>query len=645
MRIGNMLGGKILKRNKANKADELWPMLEDHYVSGRELRQPFEQKWIITLAFLAGKQYVFFNQAAHMLQQLRRTRGRMRSVDNQLISRWRRQISDLIATPPIMSVVPNTNEDEDLKAAKVADKVLKAFWSNAKMKKKVRVMGGWIFSCGNVFLDDRWNGKLGPTEVDKKTGKLLYLGDVDCGIWSPFEILVPFTTMGATEIHEFPWMIKEKFRGLDYIESNYPRGGEVRAEQLPTGQVDLSSIMNFMGGVANTKVPGATVKEFYMRPCKKYPRGLFLTGANGIILQQEDWPIDHFHMEQFKDIDIPGLFWGKATAEDAIPLQKTWNRTISSINTFNKNVALGKGLLPRGSSLDALPDDTHGEWLEYTPVLGHKPEYMTHKGLPSTLLWSLDTTRRSFQDLYSQHEVTQGTNKSDLRSGDMARFLREQDSRGSVPTHAVFEESMEAVMGRVLKRIQQGYGTARMIKLKGEEGEFEVFAFKGADLRNNTDVSVKKDSSLPDSRLAREGRILQNFEKGLYGDPVDPKVRRRILNMLDDADTKDSFNELRLDEATARWENQLLLQGQSVVVNQYDNHAVHAEELNKFRKTLEYQKKKLEDATAFMEMEQFFDTHSGMHQKLLAEQEQAAMKKQAEYQRLMKGGENGQTKG
>lgn len=643
MRLGKAIGGAFKAKKRKKKADELWPFMKEKYQTGIELRRPFERRWIINLAFLAGKQYVFFNQNAHLLQQLKRIKGRLRNVDNQLAPRWRRQVSDLIATPPIMSVVPNTTEDEDIKAAKLGDKVLKSFWAQNKMKQKVRQMAGWIFSCGNVFLDDRWDGKKGPTSTDPKSGKLVYEGDVDCGIWSPFEILIPFTTLGSAELHSFPWLIKVKFRGLDWIAANYARGKEVVAEQMPSSQVDLRAVMGYMQGVSNLKVPGAMVLDFYMQPNSEYPKGLFLTGANGIVLQKDEWPIEHYHIEQFKDMDVPGVFWGKATLEDAVGLQRTWNRTVSSIDEFNRIVAKGKGLIPRGAKLDALPDDTHGEWLEYTPVLGHKPEFMTHKGLPQTMLWSLETTQRSFQDLFSQHEVTRGTNKSDLRSGEMARFLREQDARGSVPTHAVFEESMEAVMGRVLKRIQQGYTTERMLRIEGNEGEFEVFAFKGADLRNNTDVSVKKDSSLPDSRLAREFRVLENYEKELYGDPRDPKVRRRVLNMMEDAEVKDVFNELRLDEACARWENQLLLKGKEVLTNSYDNHAIHIEELNKFRKTLEYQKKKVKDFASFMEAERVFDEHAGTHQKLLAEQEEAAMRKQAEFERLSKGkgGEKG----
>lgn len=638
LNLGGRLRGKLVGGTEEKNLDELWPMVKEKFETGTELRRQFERQWILNLAFLAGKQYVFFSTAAHTIKQLKKIKGRIRNVDNILVRRWARQVSDLIASAPIMSVVPQTPDDQDIKAAKLGDRVIKAFWRNNHMRKKIRQLGGWVYACGNGFLDDRWNRGIGPTQVDKD-GQLVYMGDADCGVLSPFELLVPFTAFGQTEVHEFPWIMKARFKSLEYITENWKRGKEVEAETIAQPAIDVTALMGQFSGDSPSKNPGAMVLELYVKPNSTYKKGLYVIAANGIVLYKDDWALDHYHIEQFKDIDVPGMFWGKAILEDAIPLQKTWNRTISSIDEFNRIVAKGKGLTPRGAKLDTLPDDQHGEWIEYTPVLGHKPEFMTHKGLPTTLTESLDRTMHSLDNLYSQHEVSRGTNRHDLRSGEMARFLREQDARGNLGTFAVFEESLEAVMNRVLRRIRDGYEDSRMLQIRGDQGDFEVFAFKGADLKNNTDVSVKRDSSIPDSRLAREARIKENFEKGLYGDPADPRVRRRVLTMLDDAETKDAFNELRLDETYARWENSAILQSQAeaeLLVNEYDNHAIHLEEHGKFRKTLSYQKLKLENPELFNLLEAAFQNHCAYHQKFNAQQMEAEMAARAKYEAQVK---------
>src|SRR4030042_5711668 len=149
-----------MKRNDkmvvvSNEDQKLVSRITERLEIAEESRRPFEQRWIINLAFLVGRQYIFYNQAAHTIQQLRKVKGRIRNVDNKLISRWRRQVADLIKNDPIMSVVPSTNEDEDIKAAKIGNKVMKAFWRSNGMKKKQRILAAWIFATGNGFIDDR----------------------------------------------------------------------------------------------------------------------------------------------------------------------------------------------------------------------------------------------------------------------------------------------------------------------------------------------------------------------------------------------------------------------------------------------------------------------------------------------------------
>ena len=113
------------RKGSGNKLDEeFWPLIDELYETGLELRRPFEERWIINLSFISNQQYVFYNQTAGMLQHLLKTKGRVRIVDNKILPRFRKQVSRLIRNNPRMSVVPNSTEQKDLKAAKVADKVL-----------------------------------------------------------------------------------------------------------------------------------------------------------------------------------------------------------------------------------------------------------------------------------------------------------------------------------------------------------------------------------------------------------------------------------------------------------------------------------------------------------------------------------------
>jgi len=279
---------KLKKSSGPKEKDSDWTMMKDFLDAGLEYREPFDKRWLLCLAFLAGKQYTFFNDSAHRLQQIRQVRGRLLNVDNKIMPKWRRQVSDLIKNDPIMSVIPETNDDEDIKAAKTGDKVIKSFWRSAGMKKKIRELAGWQFATGNAFLDDRWNPKLGPAQINKDTGFLEYLGDVDVGVWSPFEIVVPFNGLGNTEMDKYPWLIKLKWRELSWYVNNFSRGDEVVSESPVHSFIDINVLLVVPGPlVAKNEEKGALCINLYLQPNEEFKEGLFLTGANGIILNKQ----------------------------------------------------------------------------------------------------------------------------------------------------------------------------------------------------------------------------------------------------------------------------------------------------------------------------------------------------------------------
>jgi len=628
----------MMKRPK-DKGNELWPMVQQKYEEGMTARKPYEQRWLINLSFLSNRHYVYYNQSMSQLQNILAPKGRLRVTDNKILSRYQKQVSRMIRTRPRVSVVPATNSSEDIRAARLGDKVLKNFHRNAQMVKKIRRLSGWIYSCGNSFLCDRWDSRIGPIETDEK-GRARYAGDVAVDVYSPFEIIVPAVGLGDIELNDLPWFGKVKYRSLEYFQKTYKK--DVSAEARPSGYAWASSILGLgFGASGSSKEDGAVEKELYFKPCSEYPKGLHVIAANGVILRKEDYPFDEYNIEQFKDIEIPGVFWGMATTEAAIWLQKIHNRTLSDIVEFNRSMARGKWLIPRKAKVEVKFDDSTGQVIYYNPVMGAKPEMMTIKGLPATYQLALELVARGFMELYSQHEVTQGTNRSDLRSGEMVSLLLEQDDYGNVPTHAIFEESYEAVMKRVLRRIKKGYTNDRIIAIEGDDGEFDIFSFKGADLKNSSDVIVTKESSIPESKVARQARVRENYKDGLYGDPRDERTRERVLKMLDEAPEgyQDIFKESHQDRLVARRENMIMLNAQlkMLPVNDYDNHAIHLNEHNKARKEPNYQGLKFTNPKAFAQLESIFIDHVSQHQQFLAEQQKAEMEQAVKLERL-KGG-------
>jgi len=100
----NVGGAADYLRKKIAKGEDgdalVWGLLKKEHDLGIELRRPFEQMWLLSMAYISSKQYTFFNASAHQLQHLLRKPGEKRVVDNQLLPKVKRQIADLIKNDP-----------------------------------------------------------------------------------------------------------------------------------------------------------------------------------------------------------------------------------------------------------------------------------------------------------------------------------------------------------------------------------------------------------------------------------------------------------------------------------------------------------------------------------------------------------------
>jgi hypothetical protein len=625
------------KRKTKNPMDSVWGEVKNYVDRGLELRRPMERQAIVNLAFLTGNQHTFFNATAHTLHQILFPAGTKKVTDNILLPKWVREVSNLIKSRPKIAVIPNSTQEEDILAAKMGTKMAEWYYREVLLKRKIRKLAAWIYATGNAFLDDRWNPKKGPWGINKETGQVEYAGDVDAEIWSPFEVVVP-ASFGDDELQDFPWIAKMKRKTLEYFEENYDRGGEVREEQIGSGYITLEALVSGLTGDQHIgRAPSAFLIQFYQKPCKKFPRGRVVHMANGVVLEKNDYPFVEYSLEHFKDLDFPGLFWGVAKMSHGIGLQRSWNRNLTSLENFNVVAGKAKLLTPRKSNIEVMPDDGHGERLAFSPVLGHEPKFLDLKSLPPTIDKSMDWTQFSLENLFSQHEVSRGTNRSDIRSGDMVGMLLEQDAHGGIPSHSVFEESLESHLRRILLRMQVGYKTERLMKLGETTDDFEAFYFKGADLRGNRDVKVVKSSSLPDSPLARKKEVLDRHSRGLYGNPQDPAIARKVLRLIEDNIVDDVYSVNKQDENLQRWENGLIMKGQRPMVNDYDNHGIHVEEIDRTRKSIRYQQMRFSDPQTFTKIDIAFSLHRQEHVRFLNEQ----MMKQMQLQ----GGLNGEARG
>jgi hypothetical protein len=630
------LAARIQKRVEARTADFLrdksrLDFAQTKFTVAKDLRRIFDIKWYVSRAFYKDEQYVFWNTTTGSLNRRpQEDVRRVRLVDNQIKPRVRKQQAKLLRLRPRAEVLPNTTERSDIDAAELGTDLLKHLHRTLKADKVARHVANWITTTGNAFVVDYW-------DKDKKEIAL----DVD----SPFSWYLPVQSFGPTDIQEMPWAIRAKLRGIDWIKDTY--GKDVTPESWTADQNILLMMRDAdstASGLEVTHIPSAIVKECWIKPTKKYPKGDYFVVANNVMLHKGTFPnygsaeepIYEYPVTHFRDITIPGLFWGQATMESAIPLQKDWNRVRSSVIEWVRSMAKGKWLAMKGQQLSPTAlDNEHGEVVEFAFQRGFVPQQARIVPLPQAVFQALDANKQSMMDIFSQHEVTQAQNRSDLRSAAMVAMLLEQDDTAPAMTYHDFEDNWASMWKHVLMIAQKYYDTTRIIKVVGSGQDVKMTSFVGTDLKDNTDVFVATGTHLPENRLAKQAVIMERFTAGLYGNVQDPQVTSKVRRMLDDAIEEDIYDDMKADQDVAMDENRMFRNSTEKPINEYDNHAIHVAEHERDIKSPEVQamlRRQGGDTIV-----QAYMTHIREHVKIMQQQ----MEKQLEMQARVQGGPQG----
>lgn len=629
-------------------------LVRERYETARAARMPQEQQWHINLAFLEGRQYVFWNSATSSLEQIRPVPHRVRHVSNIILPHWCRETARLGRNDPIFNVIPNTSDDSDVAAARVAEAVLQYLWRKLMMSRKYLEAREWLSALGTVFFDVGWDPKAGDpvrrpvtelveTPVLDDSGEAagarpeerpfigadgepvvdeFRLGEIYCDVLSPFEIYP--ASDGITSVDDQPWIVKARVRPVKDIKRDYPDAAskiepqDVRPELSPGRRLASSA------SGAPDDASYAVVLEMREKPSPARPQGRVLIVCGDVLLHEGPLPFGKYNLVRIRRIRIPGSFWGESPIVASIPLQKEWNKILSQVIEHRETMKKGKILIPTTAEVrKAAFTSEHAEIIYYNPT-GGPPFQMQLHPLPADVWKELDVIKEVMMDIWSQHEVSRAYVPAGVRSGVAIEQLIEQDE---TTLGAVFRDITDALTelgARMLEIVEARYTETRTLKVVGDERGPDVKNFIGADLRGNHDVFVNIGSALPFLKITRHQEIKDRYRLGLYGPPDDPEVRRKVLRLLEDTVVEDIYDDDRLDEANARRECQTMMTGTQVPARSYDNHRIHIKVHNHYRKLYEFE----EAARWSPEIETLFDEHVRQHERMLAEEELADMEEE-----------------
>lgn len=556
-----------------------------------------EGVWMTNIAYLLGFYGVYFDTTLRQYQPAQNnntsymSRGRLQV--NKILPTVQNRLARLCKNPPKYEVRPNSNDTHDKESATLALQVLNYIMDKEKSTAKRQELYMWMQEIGHSYIKVVWDDQAGEPMIDPETDEMAgYEGDVKLEVVPGLEV---FPDPMAKNLDECTWIAQAKLRKLDYFKTHYQERGDLVKEEgawlMSTQYESRINTLNVRGqgqtGAQTFAKNSAIEIVYYERRSQKYPNGRMIITANGVLLADKELPCGEIPLVKFDDVLIGGKYYSESLITHIRPLQDQFNRLYSQRTSWINKLLAGKYMAPKGHGIiQESFDDTSGEIIEYNPgPQGQKPEAVQIPMIPSYAYQEEDRLQGSMFDISGINEVSRGQVPAAGIPAIGMQFLMEQDDTRIGIVTENNENGWASVGGLVLKYVERYYTMPRLIKIAGPRLEYTVKSFTGQDLKHHTDVMVIRGSTLPGSKVLKRQEILNLRSQGLFGNPNDPQVIQKVMDMLEYGDSYQAWEEQGID--MAQIENDIDLITQEVIpeLNEFDNQELHIKRKNIFRKS------------------------------------------------------------
>ena len=609
--IGRFIGiGESDTNNGQDSAQEWIGELDQEISAAGQRRGIYERNWFQNLALLMGQHYIKWNTTAKLFEpDYKVPIWREQITLNKILPWYRQAVSDILAYEPKAVVTPNSNETLDIDAAILGTKVLGGLKIKTNWKTKKFAKTEWQLTYGNAFLHPFWNERLGiplpvpdqqpqavavvdeagveggigqPAPVEQQ-GAGLMTGDVDLAEISPFEIYPLDDARSISDCRRLAWV---RYVDIAEIAILYPKNGDKVVPEIDSGTFrdKMDTLLNPIGTMGSDTSKKAYYKRVYERPSKEYPKGRYIAFAGNIVLDFGDVPnIDlgvEFEMPfiHYKDISIPGRFWGQSTIEQMGPMNIALNRVVNQVVENCKLHNRPKGFFVKGTIVKSAYTDQAGELVEVDMTV--PGAIFPRIDAPTSLIGAgtmqlTQLLEKGLMDVGARHEASAGQAQGGANSGVAIGELKESDDSEKGAIYFMEGENAKLVYTMWLKLAHDKYTELRLTKVVGDDKMPEIISFMGADLRSNNDVWVDTDDIVPSTREGRQRFVEGLYKSGILGDPADDKTRKRSLRMMQAGNLDEMWEESSMDARYARAENKKIAQGKPINIHLYDNHNEH----------------------------------------------------------------------
>lgn len=562
-------------------------------------RIAIEGIYLTNVAYLLGFDGVYYDTTYRQFKNIdtKKKLTRNRFKVNKILPTIQNRLARLTQSPPRYDVRPNSNSTEDKDAARLGLDIIGNIFEKQHFDEKRQDV---LMSCmqgGHAYIQGVWDPTLGKPMIDPESNSMVgYEGDLRLEVLNCLEV---FPDPLGKRLEDCQYIIKAKVRKLDYFKERYPERGDLVKEEgtwLMSSLYDMKSnaltAVGIAGASTNDQAKNSAIELiYYEKRSEDHPNGRMIAIANGVLLEEKELPIGEYDMVKFDDIMVGGRYNSEAVITHLRPVQDQYNITRTKCADWVRKMLAGKYLAAKGAGLNQEAiNDSSGEVVEFNPVPNAPPPTpMQVPMIPQYVYKDLETLDKEFDFISGINEISRGVLPSSSIPASGMAFLQEQDQTRIGAQTARNEIAYSKLGCIVLKYVGKFYQLPRVLKIAGDGLEYTVKDFLGSDLRDNYDVIVMPGSTSPTSKVLKRQDIMNMYQSGLMGNPQDPKLQAKVLEMMEFGDTAEVWKEQALDAAQVKRVLHAIETNDEpelkANMDEFDNQSYHLKEMNNYRKT------------------------------------------------------------
>lgn len=562
--------------------DELVASVKRDFEERAEVRRPFETQWRLNMNFYMGNQYCAAQANGDVTDVERDYYWQEREAFNHISSLVETRQAKLSAVRPSLTVRPFSSDEDDVRTAKTASKILSAACDKLDVDALLTEGTMWSEITGTAFYYVGWNSD-GGIEVDG-----VREGDVSVSVVSPFEIY-PDNPLNQS-VKECRSVIRA--RAVDVGELKRIYGKVVSPESSEVLKLSSVSVTgglyaeNAVGKLSSYESENSAILiERYTAPTSEMPQGEYVAIANGVLLKYSELPfvngVDGSRVIPFikqASLECAGRFFGTCIVERAIPIQRAYNAVKNRKHEFMNRLSMGVMAVEDGSvDIDGLEQEgiSPGKILVYRQ--GSTPPRMIDcASVPSAFDSEETRLLNEFTQISGVSEIMRSSQAgSTAMSGVALQLLIEQDdTRLSLSAENIRLAARELAR-HILRLYKQFGGDGRISRIVGNGGKVELFSWKSSDISSD-DVVFETDNELLSTPALRQNMLFELYKMGLLFDndgKMSETAKHRFMEAVGYGGWDSGVDLTHVHVSRAETENVK----SEYEINEFDDHKLHVD--------------------------------------------------------------------